>query len=351
MDEKTLPLISIIVPVYNTEKYLEKCVKSIINQTYQNLQIILVDDGSKDSSSQICDRFEKEDMRIMTIHKENGGSSATRSVGVENAIGDYLMFVDSDDWIDEDTCERCVERVLKDYTDCVMFGYVREYERKSIQNPLFEEEFSCDQEEAKEKIHRRLIGMNTNELVHPEKVDNISSVCMKMYKVEVAKKGKFVDEKIVGTSEDTIFNIYALDGCSVSYVNKCFYHYRKNNVASITSKYKKDLAEKWDVLYQFFEEYLNEFGKKEEYYGYYLNRVACGMIGLGLNEISGQGKMSEKIIRIQNILDRPLYKQAFSQLDTAKSPIYWKFFFWLCKKQFAISLTILLMIINYLRSI
>ena len=97
--DKEQPLISVIVPVYNVEKYLKKCVNSITSQTYENLEILLVDDGSTDLSGQICNEFEKNDARIKVIHKKNGGLSNARNVGIEKAQGKYLMFVDSDDVI------------------------------------------------------------------------------------------------------------------------------------------------------------------------------------------------------------------------------------------------------------
>ena len=95
-------LISIIVPVYNVEKYLEKCVDSIINQTYKNIEIILVDDGSKDNSGKICDIIKEKDERIKVIHKQNGGLSDARNAGLKIAKGTYIGFVDSDDYIAED---------------------------------------------------------------------------------------------------------------------------------------------------------------------------------------------------------------------------------------------------------
>lgn len=100
------PLISVIVPVYNVEAYLKECVNSIRNQTYQKLEILLIDDGSPDHSGQLCDLLAQEDSRIRVIHKENGGLSSARNTGIEAATGEYLSFVDSDDWIDPQMYER-----------------------------------------------------------------------------------------------------------------------------------------------------------------------------------------------------------------------------------------------------
>ena len=96
------PLISIIVPVYNVERYLVKCLDSIVNQTYQNLQIILIEDGSSDNSGKICDDYSKKDQRISVIHKRNEGLSAARNEGLDIAEGEYIGFVDSDDYIEPD---------------------------------------------------------------------------------------------------------------------------------------------------------------------------------------------------------------------------------------------------------
>lgn len=103
MEEK----ISVIVPVYNVEKYLERCVESIFKQTYKNIEIILVDDGSTDNSGKICDKFLKKDERVKVIHKENGGLSDARNAGLEILSGKYIMFVDSDDWISPAMVEKC----------------------------------------------------------------------------------------------------------------------------------------------------------------------------------------------------------------------------------------------------
>lgn len=102
--------ISVIIPVYKVEKYLSKCIRSVIEQTYKNLDIILVDDGSPDNCGDICDRFAMQDSRIRVIHKENGGLSDARNAGMRIARGDYYTFVDSDDWLETDFCELCLKK-------------------------------------------------------------------------------------------------------------------------------------------------------------------------------------------------------------------------------------------------
>lgn len=113
-------LISIIVPVYKVENYLEKCIKSIINQTYKNIEIILIDDGSPDNCGMICDKYAKNDDRIKVIHKKNGGLSEARNYGIESSTGEYIMFVDSDDYIDKNMCEQLLIAAQKYNTDITM---------------------------------------------------------------------------------------------------------------------------------------------------------------------------------------------------------------------------------------
>lgn len=95
------PKISVIVPVYNAEKYLQRCIDSILNQTFPNFELLLIDDGSKDQSGEICDEYAKKDSRVKVFHKENGGVSSARNVGIDNAVGEYICFCDSDDWVEK----------------------------------------------------------------------------------------------------------------------------------------------------------------------------------------------------------------------------------------------------------
>lgn len=248
--------VSIIVPVYNAEKYLDRCIHSLIGQTYGDIEIILVDDDSTDSSPVLCDGYAKSDCRIRVIHKENEGAAMARKDGLATACGEYVLFVDSDDWIDPDTVEVCLKTALQDGSDCVMFGYIREYPNRSIMNPLFSCGFSYDTVKSEELIHRRIVGLLGEELAEPHRIDNLSSLAMRLWHIDTVNRGRFVSERTVGTSEDTIFCLYALEGCRISYIDRCFYHYRKDNRLSITTAYKADLAEKWDVMYSIVEEYI-----------------------------------------------------------------------------------------------
>ena len=342
-------LVSVIVPVYRTENYLEQCVDSLLKQTYSKLEIILVDDGSPDGSPALCDWFAAQHENVRVIHKQNEGAAFARKSGLDAAAGEYVLFLDGDDWLDSDAISECMETAIRDSADCVMFGYVREYPGKSILNPLFDQDYTWDALQSEERVHRRIVGQMGQELRQPHRIDNLSSFCMRLLRTDRAREGKFISERIIGTSEDTIFNLYALDGCRISYINRCFYHYRKTDTSMIMS-HKPDLADKWDVMYGEIETYINGSGKTEMYRTPFLNRLACGMIGLGLNEVGSSESLGKKAAKIRHILNKPLYREAFRQLDITPCGLKWKVSFLLCKARAAFLLTILLQIMNYLRS-
>lgn len=123
---------SILVPVYNAEKYLAECIESVLHQTYQNFELILVDDGSTDSSGMLCDEFVKQDSRIKVFHQQNSGQFAARSIGISNADGDYCVFLDSDDYIRKDTLE-VLAKFIKEYgSDVIIYGFSRVTENGQV---------------------------------------------------------------------------------------------------------------------------------------------------------------------------------------------------------------------------
>ena len=125
------PLLSVIVPVYHVKKYLGRCVDSLIGQTYKNLQIILVDDGSNDGCGEICDEYAKKDSRVQVIHKENGGLSDARNAGMKRAIGEYIAFADSDDFFHKDMYQMMMDELMRENADVSICGYEYVYEGKA----------------------------------------------------------------------------------------------------------------------------------------------------------------------------------------------------------------------------
>ena len=141
------PLLSIIVPVYKVEDYLCRCLDSILGQTYENFELILVDDGSPDGCGAICDRYAQQDPRVKVIHKENGGVSSARNAGLAQAKGEWIGWVDPDDWVDEDMYAYLMTAVLEEGADVAVCGRIEEYEDHTRERG-WEERRVLDREEA-----------------------------------------------------------------------------------------------------------------------------------------------------------------------------------------------------------
>lgn len=203
--------ISVIIPVYNIERYIERCIKSVIEQTYHNLEIILVDDGSTDASGEICDRYEKYDHRIRVIHKENGGLSDARNAGLEIATGDYIGYVDGDDWIDLNM----YEEMLQAMEDCDAELAICRY--KSIYSG-----------EIVDTSSHTIVPMSVDEVLdvhineHPQYVIH-NSVWSRLFKRQIVRDLWF---PVGHNSEDIVYSTKALLRCTqVVYLDTAYYNY------------------------------------------------------------------------------------------------------------------------------
>lgn len=296
-------LISIIVPVYNTENYLEKCLYSLVNQTYKNIEIIIIDDGSPDNSMNIIQKFVLADNRVKVISQKNQGLSGARNTGMNNANGDYIMFIDSDDWIEIDTCEKAINASEKYNADVVFWPYIKEFSDLQKDNYLFDKTEIIWSEKNINQLSRRMVGLVGDELANPQSIDNLVTAWGKLYKKSVIGDVRFTDTKIIGT-EDALFNIEVFLGInSAVYIPDLLSHYRKDNESSLTHNYKKKLVSRWREMYSRIKFLLDRNDMSREYYDALKNRICFGLIGLGIN-LAEDKKMSfkEKKKEIYNIL-------------------------------------------------
>ena len=342
--------VSVIVPVYNVEKYLPKCLDSIVGQTYQNIEIICVDDGSPDSSAEILRAYAEKDERIKIVTKENGGLSSARNAGIKVAEGDYTVFVDSDDWIDIETIETAVTAAEKDGVDMVMWGYMREYKGKSIEKKIFDSDRIFNNEETRLYVHRRIVGLMNDELSSPATLDSLGTAWGKLYNTKKIQDNEleFVDTKIIGT-EDLLFNTHYfgyVDNCK--FINKPFNHYRKDNESSLTRKYKPNLFEQWSRLYVLMFDYIKSNPERcsEDFEKALNNRICMSMVGLGLNEYCRKAKFMERAVKFSEILWSPMYREAYKNFDLSNFPLHWKAFFHYCKMGSATRTCLVIGIIN-----
>ncbi len=251
--------VSIIVPVYNAEQYLTKCLDSVINQTLKRIEIILIDDGSQDSSSEICKEYAQKDGRITYYRKENEGLAAARQDGMERANGEYIGFVDSDDWLEADMYEKMYNAASKENADIV---FCNAYLNESERDKLHLEPGIYDRKGIEEKIlPRSLSGISekgTNSVIR-------WSNCLRIYKRELIEKNNIAFNRAFRRSQDLQLT-FETTLCANKYVslnNEYLYHNRtENNASSLSRGYTKNywklIRPLIDVLYSDVEGYKNQ---------------------------------------------------------------------------------------------
>lgn len=349
-----MPKISVIVPVYNVEKYLERCLESLINQTFKDIEIIVINDGSTDRSLGLLVEIQKRDNRIKVIDKNNEGLSQTRNRGINNSTGEYITFVDSDDWIDLNMLSALYSKISKDGSDISMCSYKREYMDKSLPKQLnLPDEILLDSKKASKYMYRRIVGPVGNELEKPENLDSLVTAWGKLYRTDLLVKNsvEFIDTKLIGT-EDLLFNIYAFKYTSkVSVIDEPLYHYWKGNSNSLTAEYKPKLNEQWNIKGKLIKKHLDFHNEDKEFYLALENRICLGTLGLGLNECSQQNKVStiKKIKNINKILEDESIKKAFKGFKLEYLPIHWRIYFMFNKYKIAPASYFTLVSINQLR--
>lgn len=345
-------MITIIVPVYNSEQYLSMCLNSIIIQTYNNIEIICVDDGSTDNSIKILQEYAANDHRIKIVHNKNGGVSAARNSGLDIAKGEYVLFVDSDDWIEKSTCELAVHKMEDQAVDIVMWSYIRERGNESKKKIIFDRDVIFEDKDIREKLHRRMIGIIGKELSHPENADALCTVWGKLYKRSILSSNdiRFYDIRKIGTYEDGLFNLsYFKYVRKAIFLNQYFYHYRRSNRFSITTAYNIKLSQQWEELFKIMEEYIKKNNLGKDYKEALHNRISLSLIPLGINEMNHQCRVGIKISNIKKIICRKDYVSSIKQLKIQYMPIHWKIFFIAARQKNAFIVFIILNIIQKIR--
>lgn len=222
MEEK----VSVIIPIYNVEKYISECISSIINQKYKNLEIILVDDGSIDKSGKICDEFAKKDNRIKTIHKKNGGVSSARNVGINASTGSFIAFIDGDDYVSEDYISYLMGLIMDNNSDVSLsMSYFTDYQNK--QNKTKQTKVLSGKEATIQILsYNILIGVNNKLFSRKSILGNV----------------EFDEELCMGEGFNFNTDVFQrVDMVAIGY--KKVYFYRKNNSESVTTKFN---AQKWE---------------------------------------------------------------------------------------------------------
>ena len=257
-------LVTVVLPIYNVEKYLDRCIESVVNQTYTNIEILLIDDGSTDTCPVMCDEWAKKDSRIKVIHKKNQGLGMARNTGIENAKGEYICFFDSDDFISTETIETVYNKAISENAEMCQFGINFADENgnviDSFVSPLGSAVYSGE----------KLRNFFLPELVAPDPNGDGSrmfymSPCVILYSMELINriKWRFVSEREI-ISED-VYSLLVLFKYveKVAVISEAFYFYCRNE-KSLSRKYLPDRFEKIKYFYNKTKEMCKEAGYDDE---------------------------------------------------------------------------------------
>ncbi len=233
--------VSIVIPVYNIERYLSKCIDSVINQTYKIIEIILVDDGSDDNSGKICDDYAKKDKRISVIHQKNSGVSTSRNNGINKASGDYVTFIDSDDVVHPDYVKKLVDNLKDNSLSICMIE-------------KFQNEFSFSKDTNDTTL------LDKNNLIKLCELSLLNTPCCKLYNLEIIKKNKISFNTKLSLGEDLLFNLDYLKYIeSVIVVNQKLYYYRRGDMNTLSTLYYPNIL---DIQLLLFDKYTEFFNNK-----------------------------------------------------------------------------------------
>lgn len=300
--------LSILMPVYNSEKYIKDTIKLIKNQTFTNWELIIVNDGSTDDSREICEDFSKNDSRIKVIHKENTGVSDTRNVAIKNANGKYIGFVDSDDKIHKNMFETLINNIEKDNTDLIICGFIEEriVEEKLVSSVV--KKYYPKDKISMENMKIKFMDFANSEMLNP--------LWNKVYKREIIEKYNVKFDKNFKTGEDFIFNLdYLLNVQDISFCNEGFYYYAKRSNGSITHQYIDNMYGKGIEIHNKLESFLkkiNIFTEENKYIlaGNHLMGVFSAFLNLFHKDCNMNLKEKKKYI--SNIINRDYVKTCVS---------------------------------------
>lgn len=321
-----IPKVSVIVPIWNVEKYLKRCLDSILNQTLEDIEVILVDDESPDNCPQMCDDYMKLDNRIKVIHKKNQGLGMARNSGLEIATGEYVTFIDSDDFVDLKMFEILYNTASKNNLDACYsgFNYYNDgvvYPKPEVQIPIF-----YNGEGNVKSFVLDLVGPYPE---FPREVKYSMSVCKTIFKTEIVKtnKIKFVSERIMA-SEDLIFELDFLPkATNIAVIPDCLYYYC-NNEGSITRTYSELKYERIRKCLLEVKNKLDFYFKKEDYLIHYKRYLFLSLRGVLSHEFFSVDKTfkikyQNAVKRINDEVFQPLFLDyPYSKLELKKRLLY-----------------------------
>lgn len=292
-------MVSIIVPVYNAEKYLGECIESILGQSYQDIECVLIDDGSADTSPAICSRYAEKDSRVIFCRQKNEGVSAARNHGLEIAKGDLILFADSDDVLKNNMVEELTAVMAEEQTDCAVCGIA-----------FFTDSLSDTVEEVTPRATLR--GREAAAFFTAQySATLMNSPCNKLYKKALIQSGF---DSSVDLGEDLLFNLRYFCGItSISYLDKALYCYRRNITGSLSVKLRSNMYEITTRLYKGCMEYLNSYEgtfQTEKLSYFHFKNLQLATLGV----VQAVGSKKEKLSKLRSICRDNITKEILADL-------------------------------------
>ena len=337
-------LVTVVLPIYNVEKYLNRCIESIVRQTYKNLEIILVDDGSPDCCPDICNKWAEKDKRIKVVHKQNAGLGMARNTGIKYATGEYICFFDSDDYVELNTIEKCLETAKKNNAEVICFGYSDiSKDGKVIKTYIPHSAQPCYRGE---EVQTQFLP----ELLMRRSMDLNMSAWSAMYLMETIRniKWQFVSEREI-ISEDvySLLYLYRYVDC-VAVLEQALYNYCDNGT-SLTRAYKEDRYEKIKHFYTRCIQLAESIGYDQNIkdclvYPYLANTIATCKHIVELNV-----SFFKKISILSSILKDETLLQVLDQLQLSRETKARRCFFYAIKNKMTVLCYIFLRIKGQIR--
>lgn len=335
----TTSLVSIIVPVYNVEKYLDRCMKSVVDQTYKNLEILLIDDGSPDQCPQMCDEWAKKDNRIRVIHKQNEGQGIARNVGIEHASGEFICFFDSDDYIAIDLIEKAYRKICQEQAEIVIYGSTTASPKDNIFIPHIPNP-AKDIYEGREVLSSFLpefIGPDPKTGKHAQLP---RAAWAALYRMDLVKRTnwRFVSEREI-VSEDIYSHLVLYkDVRKVAVLREAPYYYCTND-ESFSRGYRSDRYERVKYFYERCVEVCHNGGYSEEVTRRCMEPFVTFTIG-ALKQAAAFAEDPEESIR--KIIDDPVLQQVLHAKKKDKTNLKKRMLFWTIRNKKYFIATLLL---------
>lgn len=311
------PKVSIILPIYNVEKFLDTCIQSVINQTLEDIEIILVNDGSTDNSLSICYKYQKKDKRIKVINKTNGGVSSARNRGIQEANGTYIGFVDSDDWIEPEMYEKLYAKIDDINADVGMCNYVVDNNGKSTLKALDTDAEVFEKKDIVDYLIPNMIGQDS---FNSKQQNVMGSVCRLIIKRKFIVDNKLMFKTDLALMEDLIFCVEAFLKVDIlSLVNGGYYHYVTNDNSALTSYRPNTIEERLEI-----HDYLRNLFEKESIYNKYRLRMNYRYIKMFIISISNEMRndnpksSKEKLNTIKILCQNKKLKELLRELDVKR---------------------------------